>query len=93
MRILIDVNIPKEVCEELRKLGFDAIYLTEVLPENAEDQKILRWIENHNALILTKDKRFPETEGGRRAVLASQSPSKLSREALRKLTVLGAFPI
>jgi len=84
MRILVDINVPKKVCEELREIGINAIYLTDVLPSDVDDEKILRWMTDHDALILTRDKNFPGDDNGRKEVLVCQSPKKILKEALRK---------
>jgi len=66
VKLLIDVNLPKKLAQRLRDMGFDVTYLTEVLPQNTKDEMIAEWMEENGALILTKDKRFPATEDGKR---------------------------
>jgi predicted nuclease of predicted toxin-antitoxin system len=93
MKILVDINIPKRIHEKLRELGFDAVYLKDVLPPDASDKKIVKWLRENRALILTKDKRFPETEDGKKIVLAGTTRlEKLSREAIHDLIVFRIFP-
>jgi len=70
VKLLIDVNLPKKLAENLKKMGFDVTYLTEVLPQSTKDEEIAKWMEENDALILTKDKRFPATEGGSKIILA-----------------------
>jgi uncharacterized protein with PIN domain len=92
MKILVDMNLPKEVAKKLNELGFDVIYLSEVLPQNTKDEVIAEWMATHDALILTRDKRFPVTEGGKKLILARFSERKLSREAVLNLIETRCFP-
>lgn len=91
-KILVDVNVPKEVCERLRELGFDTLYLTDILPSDTDDGKILEWIVKHHALILTRDKDLPEADGKNKIILLCKSPVKLTREAFMKLISRQVFP-
>ncbi|KXA89762.1 hypothetical protein AKJ39_04720 [candidate division MSBL1 archaeon SCGC-AAA259J03] len=81
----MDINVPQEVCERLQEVGYDVIYLTEVLPGNIEDEEILRWMEDNQTPILTRDKDFPENGGDLKITITSESCVKLTRRALRKL--------
>lgn len=90
MKILVDVNVPKEVCERLRELGFDALYLTDIFCPDIDDGKILEWLAKRDALLLTRDRGLPETCG--KIILVSQSPVKLAREAFMKLLSRQVFP-
>jgi predicted nuclease of predicted toxin-antitoxin system len=92
MKILVDMNLPKEVARKLNELGFDVIYLSEVLPSDTKDEVIAGWIAAHDALILTRDKRFPTTEGGKKVILARLSERKLSKEAVLNLVEMRCFP-
>ena len=92
MKLLIDVNLPKKLAQRLRDMGFDVTYLTEVLPQNTKDEMIAEWMEENGALILTKDKRFPATEDGKKIILARLSPERLTNEAVLKLMVMGYMP-
>jgi len=92
VKLLIDVNLPKKLAENLKKMGFDVTYLTEVLPQSTKDEEIAKWMEENDALILTKDKRFPATEGGSKIILARLSYERLTNEAVLKLITLGYVP-
>ena len=92
MKALIDINLPKKLSARLKEMGFDVVYLSEVLPHDTKDEIIAEWMEKNDALILTKDKRFPSTDGGKKIVLARLSPEKLTNEAVLKLIILGYFP-
>lgn len=92
MKLLIDVNLPKKLAENLRRMGFDVVYLTEILPQNTKDEDIAKWMKENDALILTKDKRFPATEGGNKVILARLSYERLTNEAVLKLITLGYVP-
>ena len=91
LKILVDVNISRKVYEKLKELGFDVVYVADVLGENAKDETIVRWMRRHNALILTRDKRFP-VSGKRKIVLATLPSEELSKHALEKLVTLRVFP-
>jgi predicted nuclease of predicted toxin-antitoxin system len=92
MKVLVDLNIPKKVYRKLRSLGFDVVYLTDILPAKKSDRGIIRWMTENKSLILTRDKRFPETENGRKIVLAGLSSEKLAKEAVASLIILQVFP-
>ena len=91
MKILVDVNISRKVYEKLKELGFDVVYVADVLGENAKDETIVKWMRRYRALILTRDKRFP-TSNRRKIVLATLPSDKLSKHALEKLVTLRVFP-
>ena len=82
MKILVDVNISRKVYEKLKELGFDVAYVADVLGENAKDETIVKWMRRHNALILTRDKRFPASNR-RKIVLATLPSEELSKHAWR----------
>lgn len=88
----MDVNISREVCERLNKLGFNALYLTDVLPEDTDDEKILEWLVENRSIILTRDRDFPELEEERKITLMRQSSVKITREAFDKLSSRQVFP-
>lgn len=91
-KILVDINVPREVCERLRELGFDTLYLTDILPSDTDDGKILEWTVKHHALVLTRDKELPEAHGKHKIILVHQSTVKLTREAFMKLMSRQVFP-
>ena len=91
MKILVDVNISRKVYGKLKELGFDVVYVADVLGENAKDETIVKWMRRHNALILTRDKRFPASNR-RKIVLATLPSEELSKHALEKLVTLRVFP-
>ena len=91
LKILVDVNISRKVYEKLKELGFDVAYVADVLGENAKDETIVKWMRRHNALILTRDKRFPAS-GRKKIVLATLPSEELSKHALEKLVTLRVFP-
>ena len=90
--VLIDVNVPKEVCERLNGLGYEAIYLTELFSWDIEDEKIFEWMEENKVPIITRDKGFPENGGNLKVVVESESSIKLARQAISKLMDLHHYP-
>jgi predicted nuclease of predicted toxin-antitoxin system len=59
MKILADENIPKYVCDALRKIGIDIISITDIMPA-AKDKEILNFAKKENRIILSFDKDFCE---------------------------------
>jgi hypothetical protein len=92
MKILVDMNLPKTIAKRLKELDFEVIYLSEVLPPDTKDEDIVKWMKKNNALILTGDKRFPLTEGGRKIILAKAKKEKVEREAILDLIEMRQFP-
>ncbi len=90
--ILVDVNVPREVCNRLSEMGFDTQYVTDVLAEDTDDERILDWIEQNQCLLLTKDKKFPENGNGHKITLRGESSVKLSRESFDKLAEKEVYP-
>lgn len=91
-KVLVDINVPREVSERLEDAGFDMIYLTEEFPQDTDDEEIFEWMETKKIPILTRDKRFPENGGNLKITLESQSPVKLTRKAFSKLIDLQIYP-
>lgn len=90
--VIVDVNVPREVCQRLSEMGFETKYVTDIFSEDTDDRKILQWMEKKHCYLLTKDKEFPEGENGHKIVLKGESSVKLSRESFYKLTEKGIFP-
>lgn len=90
--LLVDANVPQEVCARLNDIGFNAIYLTDIWSGDAKDGKILDWMEAHEVPIITRDKSFPEDGRDRKIVIDSESPVKLTRRAVRELLTRNIYP-
>ncbi len=90
--VIVDVNVPREVCDRLSEMGFETQYVTDVFSEDTDDVKILQWMEKNHCYLLTKDKDFPENGNGHKIVLRGESSVKLSRESFQKLTEKGIYP-
>lgn len=90
--ILVDVNVPREVCNRLSEMGFDTKYVTDILAEDTDDERILDWMEQKHCLLLTKDKKFPDGGNGHKIILQGESSVKLSRESFNKLTEKEVYP-
>ncbi|KXA90941.1 hypothetical protein AKJ57_03115 [candidate division MSBL1 archaeon SCGC-AAA259A05] len=91
-KILVDINVPREVCERLGEIGYEAVYLADILPDDVDDEKILEWMESTHTPILTRDKEFPENGMNLKITIDSESSVKLTRKALRKLMSRQIFP-
>ncbi len=90
--VLVDVNVPREVCDRLSEMGFETLYVTDIFSDDIDDNEILKWIEENHCYLLTKDKNFPEGGNGYKIVLKGESSVKLSRESFYKLTEKGIYP-
>ncbi len=90
--VIVDVNVPREVCDRLSEMGFETQYVTDIFSEDTNDEKILEWMENNHCYLLTKDKDFPEGGNGHKIVLRGESSVKLSRESFQKLTEKDIYP-
>lgn len=90
--VIVDVNVPREVCERLSEMGFETQYVTDILSEDTPDKKILDWMKQNHCVLLTKDKNFPDGGNGHKIILQSESSVKLSRESYEKLVENEVFP-
>lgn len=91
MKILIDINVSNSVYERIKSLGFDVVRVVDIFPKGADDEDILRWMRDNDALIITYDKRFPGANH-RKVILACASKDEASSEAITKLITLRVFP-
>ncbi len=58
MKILADENIHAGIINELRKAGFEILFIPEVGLAGCDDQKILEYSEKHDLILLSGDKDF-----------------------------------
>ncbi len=91
-KVLVDVCVPREVCERLEGLGLDTVYLTELFSWDEDDEEIFEWMEENEIPIVTRDKNFPENGGNLKITLKGESSAKLARQALSKLLNKGVYP-
>lgn len=59
MIFLADESVDKPIVDGLRKAGFKADYITEIIP-GAHDENVLELANKLNALLITSDKDFGE---------------------------------
>ncbi len=59
MKFLADVNIEKAIVDELRRLGYDTVWMAEEDP-SLDDLSIFRITQKENRVLLTNDKDFGE---------------------------------
>lgn len=59
MKFLADVNIEKSIVDELRKLGYDTLWIAEDNPY-LDDLTIFRIAKKENYILLTNNKDFGE---------------------------------
>jgi predicted nuclease of predicted toxin-antitoxin system len=59
MKFLADVNIEKPIVDEMRKMGYDITWVTEI-NYYLEDIEIFKLAKNENRILLTNDKDFGE---------------------------------
>lgn len=91
MKFLADENIPLQVCESLRKDGFDIKHIA-TLDSGAEDRKIISLAEKESRIILTFDKDFGELVFRQKAkvtgIILLRFPPKSLNFILQKLISL-----
>jgi predicted nuclease of predicted toxin-antitoxin system len=59
VRWLVDECVDAEVAVQLRELGHDVVYMSDVAPR-AVDAEVIRRAHNENRVLLTEDKDFGE---------------------------------
>jgi len=74
LKLLCDVHISPLTVESLRKLGYDAIRVTERLPATAQDEELLVLARSEGCVLVTQDQDF----GALLAANGEQLPSILS---------------
>jgi len=59
MKLILDAQLPKKLCEVLNQLGLECIHVDE-LPEGDEtpDTEIINFADRENLIIVTKDFDF-----------------------------------
>ncbi len=57
-RFLADMNISPKTVEALQKQGYDIIRVSQVLPANASDRKILEFARQEDRSVITHDLDF-----------------------------------
>ena len=60
MSFLVDAQLPPDVAAWLRSRGHDAIHLNEIGLKNAGDDAIWTLAVDSDAVIITKDRDFPD---------------------------------
>jgi predicted nuclease of predicted toxin-antitoxin system len=58
MKFLIDAQLPPGLAQHLCAAGFDAIHMTNILPPDADDNRVLAMANELNAILITKDEDF-----------------------------------
>lgn len=59
MKLLADVNIEKSVVDELKRMGYDIVWVADV-DRHLDDMSILKIARQGTRIILTNDKDFGE---------------------------------
>jgi len=89
MRLLADAHISARTVQFLRSQGHDVIPVSERLPPNATDGKILASARQHNRVILTQDLDFSELL----ALSGASRPSVISlRLSSSKIELVNSVP-
>ena len=60
MRILADANISHYTVQRLNALGYDAVYVPDLLSPKADDRSIVNTAAAENRVILTQDQDFTD---------------------------------
>lgn len=58
MKLVVDMNLSRDWVDALQADGFDAVHWAAVGPESADDDLILDWARDNDALVLTRDLDF-----------------------------------
>lgn len=58
IRFFIDHNVPVSVGETLRDLGYEVIFLRDVLPTDSPDPLVAQTAQIHNAVLVSLDRDF-----------------------------------
>ena len=58
LRFLVDMNLPSKTTTNLQQQGWDALRVSQVLPMDTEDPKILEFARQQNRVIITQDLDF-----------------------------------
>ena len=59
MRLVADEGVEREIVEQLRRDGFDVLYVAELDP-GISDEQVLSHSNNETVLLITSDKDFGE---------------------------------
>lgn len=76
LKFLANMNISPETVGSLRGEGWDIVRVSDVLPENSSDRKILEWARGEDRVVISQDLDFS-------ALLALEGFSKPSLISLR----------
>ena len=55
LKFLLDNNLSRSVAMGMKAFGENVSHVTEVLPENVEDEKILEYVGKHGIVLITRD--------------------------------------
>ena len=58
LRFLVDMNLPSKTVTNFQQQGWDVFRVSQVLPMDAEDSKILEFARQQNRIIITQDLDF-----------------------------------
>lgn len=58
LRFLVDMNLPSKTVTNLQQQGWDVLRVSQVLPMDTEDSKILKFARQQNRVIITQDLDF-----------------------------------
>ena len=58
LRFLVDMNLPSKTVTNLQQQDWDVFRVSQVLPMDAEDSKILEFARQQNRIIITQDLDF-----------------------------------
>lgn len=58
LRFLVDMNLQSKIVTNLQQQSWDVLRVSQVLPMDAEDSKILEFARQQNRVIITQDLDF-----------------------------------
>ncbi len=90
-KVLIDINVPRDVEESLDDLGFNTVYLTDEFDPGTDDDVLLSWIVSKGGFVVTRDKSFSRNEY-RTIKIHGEKELSLIKQAVKGLLARDVYP-
>jgi len=59
---IVDAQLPPALASMLRKEGFQAIHVTDIMLQDTDDSEIWEHAIKHDLIVVTKDEDFPRSK-------------------------------
>jgi predicted nuclease of predicted toxin-antitoxin system len=89
-RFLVDENLPRELAEQLRSVGHDAVHVYEADLRGAADERLFAYAQEHARCIITADlgfgnpHQYPPPHTG---IIVARLPDTLSTDSRTRIIV------